>query len=353
MAPVKHPVRRIVVVMVALALLAPAHALGWGSQGHQAIGEAAQARLSKKAESALAAILVGGGDTKLPPGKLAAISIWPDEIRSLKGPNPPFGWDAGEVAEGKRFNAAHPANAQWHFVNLPLGMAGYPAAPGRFTSPDDVVHALNRCIAILETKQAVKEFSKAQAVRWIAHLVGDIHQPFHVTTGYYRTTPAALKTPALIRDPAEAAKPGVLGDRGGNGLRFPTEDELRLHSLWDSCLVRRVNGEACGKGDGTYTALARKLNEWAKTSAAATYQASGDHRGWAAQWATDTLKVAVVTEAYAVRLTSGRVVDGAVEARIVAPTHQAYAGARIAAAREQLVKATIRLAQLLDAIDYK
>jgi len=32
------------------------------------------------------------------------------------------------------------------------------------------------------------DFSMLQAVRWLVYLVGDLHQPLHVTTGYYNTT---------------------------------------------------------------------------------------------------------------------------------------------------------------------
>jgi hypothetical protein len=216
-----------------------------------------------------------------------------------------------------------------------------------------VVHAINRAITVLESPAAPANFSKAQAVRWIVHLVGDIHQPFHVTAGYYATTPAALKQPRIIREPADAAKPGVLGDRGGNGLKFPGEKEVSLHSFWDNCLVQRVNGEACSFGEKTYTALSRKLAHWAKAPDAAKYQSSGDHHGWAAQWATDSLKTAVIAEVYNVRLAAGRVVDGAVEARIIAPGPGTYANPRIAAARAQLVKATVRLADLLNRINWK
>lgn len=350
---------RVALALCVLVLALPAHALGWGSQGHQAIGDAAQTRLTEKAEAVLARILVGGESTTLPPGKLAVVSTWPDEIRGLKGLFVPPGWDTDEIEEARAFNAAHGANGQWHFVNLPLGAPGYPkpsdtgTALSRFASPDDIVHAINRAIAILESPAAPAAFSKAQAVRWLVHLVGDIHQPFHVTAGYYRTTPAALEHPTIIRDPEEAAKPGVLGDRGGNGLKFPTEDAMRLHSLWDGCLVQRVNGEVCGRGDKTYTALARKLAKWANAPDAATYQSSGNHHGWAAQWATDALKTAVAADVYGVKLAAGRVNEGSVEARIASPPHQVYANARVAVARAQLVKATIRLAQLLNRIDWK
>jgi hypothetical protein len=82
-----------VLALCLFGLALPSQALGWASQGHQAIAEAAQTRLN---ETALARILVDGHSTTLPPGKLAVASTWPDEIRGLKGPGlPPEGASVG------------------------------------------------------------------------------------------------------------------------------------------------------------------------------------------------------------------------------------------------------------------
>ncbi len=64
--------------------------------------------------------------------------------------------------------------------------AGDPLKP--FVTWDDIVHTLQRGIAILEAPIAPPNFSKRQAVCWIVHLVGDLHQPMHVTIGYDKTT---------------------------------------------------------------------------------------------------------------------------------------------------------------------
>ena len=87
---------RLVLALSLFGLALPSQALAWASQGHHAIAEAAQTRLNQTAETALARILVGGHRTTLPPGKLAAASTWPDEIRGLKGPGlPPEGASVG------------------------------------------------------------------------------------------------------------------------------------------------------------------------------------------------------------------------------------------------------------------
>ena len=85
-------------------------------------------------------------------------------------------------------------------MDLPLGSGAYPAtdpAPGNplrpFISQADIVHAIRRCVAILEAPTAPDNFSKRQAVRWLVHLIGDLHQPMHVTSGYYNTTITSFK----------------------------------------------------------------------------------------------------------------------------------------------------------------
>ena len=346
-----------------VALLWASPAFGWSGEGHQAIGEAAQARLTEKTHAALARILIGGESTTLPPGKLAALAVWPDEIRLRKTLGlVPATWTDADTREADAFNAAHPANGSWHFVNLPLGASGYPATlPAgspltRFVSRNDVVQALNRAIAVLESPQAPRDFSKAQAVRWVVHLVGDIHQPLHVTSGYYKTGPA-LKTPTVIKDPAVAAEPGVVSDRGANSLLFH-QDHTTLHGVWDGCLVQLVDGAMCGGGTKTYTALSRKLAKWATQPDAASFTPTGNHHEWAAQWATDSLKAAVNAQAFGIKLGGAKVQtsEGGSEvfqATITSPSRQAYTRARIRAVRDQLVKASLRLAALFNAIEWK
>ena len=170
---------------VLLVLLTVSPALGWGNEGHQAIAEAAQSRLTNKAEAALAKVLIGGTSVTLPPGKLASVATWPDQIRARKSFGTiAEGWDKDDIQEADAFNKAHKTNAGWRFVDLPLGAASYSdAAVEEFRSKDDIVHAINNAIGILESPSPPAKFSKAHAVRWLVHLVGDLHQPMHVATG--------------------------------------------------------------------------------------------------------------------------------------------------------------------------
>jgi hypothetical protein len=128
--------------------------------------------------------------------------------------------------------------------------------------------------------------------------------------------------------------------------------------VWDGCLVQLAGGTPCIDGNKTYTALARKLAKWATQSEALAFKPIGNHHDWAAQWATDALKAAVASEAYRVTLSSAKLhtteSGGEVfQARIASPSRKAYTAARVRAARDQLVKATVRLADLLNAIAWK
>ena len=351
------------VALLAVLLLTTSQAAAWSAPGHEAIAEVAQARLSPAARTALGRILEERDD--LSPGALAAIAVWPDQVRTRAAHGTiAKGWTDADVTEADDFNRDNPRNGEWHFVNLPLGAAGYPpdpVAPGNplraFVGPDDIVHALNQVIVILESPTETLGFSKRQAVRFLVHLVGDIHQPMHVTTGYYDTKKTAFKTkPVRIDDPAQAGKGGVLGDRGGNGLHFAPSVEL--HALWDRCLPNLALQLDC-RANNPQT-LAAGLAGLVTPAAIAQFTTPGDHHTWAAVWATDSLQQAVAAKAYTVTLKNGiknvdtHTHEASVLATVSAPTKAGYTTTvRATAAGEQLTKAAVRLADLLNAIAWK
>lgn len=269
--------------MVIMCLLWVTEALGFGVLGHEGVAEVVQGNLEPSAQQALAKIL-GTGAT-LPPHTLAQASIWPDQIRARKQYGTvPDEWSQSELHEADAFNAAHKKNDLWHFVNLPIAAPEYPSA--KFERPDDIVHQINLCIEILERPDDTQGWTKAQAVRWLIHLVEDIHQPLHVTSGYYKSSASKLVAPKLIVDPDRADDPGVLGDRGGNGLLFGSAKENNLHALWDVCLVQKASGAtSCNSARPTSAqikAFSTKVASWVKASGAAAFKPIGDHHTWAA-----------------------------------------------------------------------
>jgi hypothetical protein len=83
------------------------------------------------------------------------------------------------------------------------------------------------------------------------------------------------------------------------------------------------------------------------------------HHAWPAAWASDALHQAVTSHAYPSSLKNARVkpdthsdVDS-IQALIATPTKNTYIANHVAPARGQLVRASARLAALLNALDWK
>jgi len=192
MSPRRHPLTRRLAAAALLAL-APVWCHAWGQEGHAIVAEIAQRRLTPAAAAAVA---------KLQPGaSLASVASWPDNIR-------------GERKD--TFN--------WHFVDIPRGQHEYDekvhCAPS--DKGDCIVNALRR--AQQDLRCAPTELVRQEALRFVVHFVGDLHQPLHAT-----------------------------GDlEGGNGFKVHGSlhgqtckgtcalESGNLHSLWDSGLIRRT-----------------------------------------------------------------------------------------------------------------
>ena len=180
--------RRPLFLILPLLVATPLRA--WGPLGHSAIAAIAEKHLSPTAKSHVAALLAQGHDTDLP-----SIANWADEVRAAASGRGPLSNDA----EARAFNANFPTNALWHFVDLPLETEDYREAVA-FTSVNDVVHAIKRCVAVLERAESKPDdFTKPQALRLLVHFVGDIHQPLHCGSGFYDLSD--LTHPVLITDP--------------------------------------------------------------------------------------------------------------------------------------------------------
>ena len=169
-------------MMAALALAAasvPAPALAWGKTGHRVVAAIADTQLSGLARAQIAQIL-GPGQS------LADVANWPDEMRSAPG----VFWQ----------KTATP----WHYVTL-NGII-YDHAPPE----GDALEALDRFSKTLQNPNASLA-DKQLALRFIVHLVGDLHQPLHV---------------------------GKCCDRGANDVKVTWFGKpTNLHAVWDSQLV--------------------------------------------------------------------------------------------------------------------
>jgi hypothetical protein len=297
----------------------------WGAQGHRAIASLAQELISFKTQAKVQQLLNECGDKDL-----VRASTWADEIR----PNAHLDRPRPEDAEA--FNLQFPNNPSWHFVDLPLGTKSFAETKPFIHGENDVIHALERCIAVLEARESAPgELSRTQALRLLVHLAGDIHQPLHCGTGFYRLN--ETESPVLVTDPAEAV--GLPNDRGGNDLFYGSKEEL--HALWDFGLVAEIANTF------DFRSLANVLRKeylqrpWSTTP--------GDYHHWAETWALESVKVA--SKAYAsIQFKSYETMGKPNSLWISILLPPGYEEQNRAVAAEQLAKAAVRLAQLLDQI---
>lgn len=316
-----------VFLLALLALGTAPRAFAWGRLGHEAISTVASGLLHEKARLQVKKIL--GTEN------LADVSVWLDELRSAQHGTGPLAGDAEAAAFNKKF----PDNHQWHFVNLPLETPAYTAS-SRFVDSNDVVHLINASIAVLEGKS--RKFTPAQALRVLVHLVGDVHQPLHVGTGFYDfRNPRA---PKLLGLPGE--RTASHGDFGGNKVLTGNSRFNTLHAYWDSVLVEDV------AGTGNPEKLAAFLRPGLKST---TWHTPGEYHAWAEAWATDSVHEAAA--AYRGLIFTNAKVNGASERKslesVEAELPKDYAAKQKPRAQAQLGKAAFHLAELLNAIDWK
>ncbi|MFB0613728.1 S1/P1 nuclease [Aurantiacibacter poecillastricola] len=167
--------------LAAAIVTAPAKA--WGPIGHRVSADIAEDNLGGKARARIAQILGHEG--------LAEASTWPDEQRS----NPEPFWQ--ETA------------SPFHYVTLPPGQG----ADGIAHPPEgDALTALEEFTATLRDDSATQE-EQALALRFVVHIVSDLHQPLHAGNG---------------------------SDRGGNDFVVSWfENPTNLHWVWDEGLIQR------------------------------------------------------------------------------------------------------------------
>ena len=168
-------------------------AVAWGPQGHRTIGAIADRLLTPEAHAQLLQILADDRDKfGNPSGRttLEAVSVWADEVRGTAADRP-----------------------SWHYDDFPVCGT---ADKARYC-PDGQCNTeqLKRLIAVLgETHAPARE--RDEALKWIVHLSGDIHQPLHAADN---------------------------ADQGGNRVAVAlegvhTRGRETLHRAWDGDLVQ-------------------------------------------------------------------------------------------------------------------
>ncbi|PPU97227.1 endonuclease [Xanthomonas populi] len=167
------------------AALHPITVLAWGAQGHRLVARLAETELSPQARAQVAQLLAGEANPSL-----AGVASWADDLREH---DPDLGKRSGP----------------WHYVNLGEHDCNY--VPAR-DCPDGhcVIAALDQQTALLADRSQPLDVRR-QALKFVVHFVGDIHQPMHA---------------------------GYAHDNGGNAFQLQIDGKgSNLHSLWDSGML--------------------------------------------------------------------------------------------------------------------
>ncbi len=158
---------RLHAVLLSLSLYAcwPAPAHAWGCEGHEIVALIAESRLTAHAKETVLRILAAG-------------PVDPTLSRYCETTGDPTA-DASTWADDER--RVRPETAPWHFIDVPRGARE--ADLSKFCPPATscVVTALAGQLRILRDSSATAE-ARADALRFVIHFVGDIHQPLHAAT---------------------------------------------------------------------------------------------------------------------------------------------------------------------------
>ena len=139
--------------VLALALTGfSSQAMAWGADGHRAVAAIAIKLLPPDRAQAAENLL---SNSDLDRGFVDAAS-YADEV----------------IRERDHRHVFSP----WHFVDWP---ADTPAYSDSFCTPDCIVNELPKQIEAMRTSTDME--AKALAMSWVIHLMGDLHQPMHVT----------------------------------------------------------------------------------------------------------------------------------------------------------------------------
>jgi hypothetical protein len=169
-------------------VFAAVSAQAWNDTGHMVIAEIARRQLDPAVLQEANALLQVGGTERT--REFICAACWADDTRT-------------------------PENGPWHYINLHFRDDGRPSS--NVPLEENAVVAIRRFSAVLRDRSR-PQVQRADALRFLLHFVGDLHQPLH----------------AVARDSDEFPK----GDRGGNdfAIQAPAgfESNVRnLHILWD------------------------------------------------------------------------------------------------------------------------
>jgi len=206
--------------------LTPRFALAWGDEGHEIVALVADQFLEAAVRTKVAAMLAADTDN-LTTHDVASAATWADRYR-----------DSDRNGARQRYEQTW----RWHFVNveldnpnLDLECFGHPPLPAGTVASNGpsqacIVDKVEQFEAELADPRTDPE-ERAVALKFVLHLVGDLHQPLHAADDH---------------------------DAGGNRKRV-VANAFRpgnLHHFWDVEFVERLGTDPRQVADAIFPGIA-------------------------------------------------------------------------------------------------
>lgn len=215
---------------IAPLFIFPESAMAWTRPGHEIIAIIAQNRLSATALGKIRDII--GPDTPL-----ARIANCADDVKK------------GDITCGGAFSMkSRPSSTGWHFINIPTDDSPTVADLDEYCSFEE---EKNGCVTALIAKNAsllsdpaAAIEQKQEALAFVVHLLGDIHQPLHCAAEHEDDGSddwGGVKKPVLVEQPSGNAR-------------------TNLHLLWDNMIKTNSGAKAVNPQEAA-EALERDLEK--------------------------------------------------------------------------------------------
>jgi S1/P1 Nuclease len=217
--------RILAALLILLTPLAPAQA--YWEYGHETVAQLAEANMSANARSNMRRLLRAApllGTPKCPLRNIRDVSVWADCIKG-----DPLRWGY---------------TSSWHYQNVdickPFDLKSA-CAGGNCVSAQ-----IDRNFALLKDRSLPPNV-RLEALAFLVHFVGDLHQPLHA---------------------------GDHADRGGNDLKasYGVMPGYNLHSVWDGLLADRAISGA--------PAIVRRFSNSEQAAMASGTTSDWSHENW-------------------------------------------------------------------------
>lgn len=195
--------KKLFIAFFVVFIIANQNISAWGQTGHRVVGHIAQQYLDPVVATKVATLLDGR--------KLSMVANWCDHIKSFD---------------------QHKHTFWWHFINLEDGLK-YDQA--KHNKNGDIVEAIERFSKILSNDQ-LDHAARQEALKWLVHLLGDIHQPLHA---------------------------GYAKDQGGNLIQVKWFNQpSNLHEVWDSGIIDYQEMSFTELSESINFSNVRQIQEW-------------------------------------------------------------------------------------------